>query len=325
MGAMSSGNAEMSALLGPEFLVLRTFAAGMSRVCSVVERRSGRRMVAKTLGPPGEGDELKIRFEREARAWLALGRHRNIVEGVAYREIDGFPFLFLEYVDGPDLEELAAACGPLPLGQALELGAELLNALDRVHRTRLEPDYAGLVHRDVKPSNILVGRDRVLKLADFGLVKVLGGGPLTDRGRGLGTALYAAPEQLRSAADVDVRADLYSCGAVLYRLIAGRPPLVGGSFAELWPAIEATRPEPLPSLRADCPAELGGFVAALLEKQPAARPSTATDSLTRLKAIRARLPEDPAAHACGDCGLSVADRLASCPLCGRLRGRSAEL
>ena len=140
-------------------------------------------------------------------------------------EDDGRPFIAMEYVDGETLAELVARRGPLPPDEVAELGIQICRGLAAAHA-------AGLVHRDVKPQNLLLRRDGVLKLGDFGIAFGLEGTRLTMAGTVLGTAAYLAPEQARGE-EVTAAADVYGVGAVLYELLTGRPPRAPSSLAEL--------------------------------------------------------------------------------------------
>src|SRR5581483_9514550 len=160
-------------------------------------------------------DELRARFLREGRLAARLS-HPNVVRVYDVGEDGERPFIAMEYVDGETLAELVARSGPRPPREAAELGIQICRGLAAVHD-------AGLVHRDVKPQNLLLGRDGRLRLGDFGIAFGLDATRLTTAGTVLGTAAYLAPEQARGE-EVTAAADLYGAGAVLYELITGRPP-----------------------------------------------------------------------------------------------------
>ena len=191
-------------------------------------------------------DELRARFLREARLAARLS-HPNVVRIYDVGEDDGAPFIAMEYVDGETLAALCARRGPLPALEAAELGVQICNGLAAVHA-------AGLVHRDVKPQNLLLRRDGVLKLGDFGIAFGLEATRLTMAGTVLGTAAYRAPEQARGE-EVTAAADIYAAGAVLYELLVGHPPS------------ETSTPQRPPAL--------ASVVLPCLAADPAARPASA--------------------------------------------------
>src|SRR2546423_13593731 len=144
----------------------------------------------------------------------------------------------MEFVDGETLAELLTRRGPLPPEEVAGLGVQACRALAAAHE-------AGLVHRDVKPQNLLLGRDGVLKLGDFGIAFGLEGTRLTMAGTVLGTAAYLAPEQARGE-EVTAAADIYALGAVLYELLTGRPPRNPTSLAELGSGTKIAPPDEAP-------------------------------------------------------------------------------
>jgi serine/threonine-protein kinase len=223
-------------------------------------------------------DELRARFQREARLAARLA-HPNVVRIYDVGEDeDGRPFIAMEYVAGETLAELLARRGPLPPDEVAELGVQACHALAAAHG-------AGLVHRDVKPQNLLLRRDGVLKLGDFGVAFGLEGTRLTMAGTVLGTAAYLAPEQARGE-EVTAAADVYGLGAVLYELLTGRPPRNPATIAEL----STTDAIPMPQ---DAPATLARIVMRCLADDPADRPASAAEVAVELAATlpeRATLP-----------------------------------
>ena len=235
----------------------------------------GRSVALKRLAENlARDDELRARFLREARLAARLA-HPNVVHVYDVGEDDGRPFMAMEYVDGETLAELVARRGPLPPDEAAELGIQACRGLAAVHA-------AGLVHRDVKPQNLLLRRDGVLKLGDFGIAFGLEGTRLTMAGTVLGTAAYLAPEQARGE-EVTASADVYGVGAVLYELLTGRPPRAPSSIAEL--AATATIEPP-----AGAPPELAAVVMRCLDPDPRRRPASAAAVAQELAAT---LPDAP--------------------------------
>jgi eukaryotic-like serine/threonine-protein kinase len=236
-----------------------------------LDRPVALKRLAENLARDGE---LRARFLREARLAARLA-HPNVVRVYDVGEDDGRPFIAMEYVDGETLADLLARRGPLPPGDVAALGVQICRALGAAHA-------AGLVHRDVKPQNLLLREDGQLKLGDFGIAFGLGGTRLTTAGTVLGTAAYLAPEQARGE-DVTAAADLYALGAVLYEMLTGRPPRTPSSVAELAEATEIRPP-------AGAPRALSEIVMRCLDPDPARRPRSAAEVE---RALSAPMPEAP--------------------------------
>jgi eukaryotic-like serine/threonine-protein kinase len=237
-------------------------------------------------------EELRRRFLREPRLAARLA-HPNVVRVFDVGEDDGRPFIAMEYVEGETLADRIARRGRLPAAEAAALGVQMCAGLAAAHA-------AGLVHRDVKPQNLLLGTDGTLKLGDFGIAAGHEGTKLTLAGTVLGTAGYLAPEQARGE-QVTAAADIYAVGAVLYELLAGEPPQSFGSLAELGSA-HGIRPPDLAARVPSAPPALVSAVSACLSPHPEDRPPSAA-ALARLLAPVASeaetqsLPADPAQRA----------------------------
>lgn len=233
-------------------------------------------------------EDLQRRFIREARLAARLA-HPNVVRVFDVGEDDGRPFIAMEYVEGETLAELVARRGRVSAAEAATLGMQICAGLAAAHA-------AGLVHRDVKPQNLLLGADGVLKLGDFGIAAGQEGTRLTLAGTVLGTAGYLAPEQARGE-QVTAAADIYAIGAVLYELLTGEPARTADSLAELGSA-EGFRPPDLAARAPDVPPELVAAVTACLSFRPEDRPPSAA-ALARLlapvssEAETLSLPPDP--------------------------------
>jgi serine/threonine protein kinase len=237
-------------------------------------------------------EDLQRRFLREARLAARLA-HPNVVRVFDVGEEDGRPFIAMEYVEGGTLAELVAQRGQLPVAETATLGTQMCAGLAAVHA-------AGLVHRDVKPQNLLLRTDGVLKLGDFGIAAGHDGTRLTLAGTVLGTAGYLAPEQARGE-QVTAAADIYAVGAVLYELLTGEPSRTAGSLAELG-SEDGFEPPELAARVPTTPPELAAAVTACLSFRPEDRPPSAA-ALARLLAPVASeaetlsLPPDPAQRA----------------------------
>ncbi len=240
---------------------------GMGVVYGAEQLRYGRKVALKVLAPELSHDrQFRERFEQEWRTAARI-EHPSIVPIYEAGEAEDGLYIAMRYIDGTDLRALLGRTGRLPVGRALDILAQVAEALDTVHTH-------GLVHRDVKPANILVASGEGYEhayLGDFGVAKqVRTESGLTQTGAFIGTVDYAAPEQLEGKA-VDARADIYALGCVLYQCLTGLRPFEKGSDAA---TISAHLFEPPPSAHAkrpDLPAELDPVIARALAKLPADR------------------------------------------------------
>ena len=228
------------------------------------------------------------RFEREARAVARLS-HPNIMAIYDFGTEGGRPYAVMELLEGGDLRKLLSA-GTLPWRRALDLGLQVAHGLDAAHRQ-------GVVHRDLKPTNLFLTSDGVVKLLDFGLARLAEPRPgeggldptLTDQGVAVGTAAYMAPEQVRGRPS-DVRSDLFSLGCVMYEMLSGRRAFQGGSSGEVMSAILRDEPDPLaPAV----PAALRDVIARCLRKRAEDRFGSAAEVCAALEAIRSSDGAEP--------------------------------
>ena len=192
----------------------RLGAGGMAEVWCAEDEVLGRRVALKLMGGRfAEDPEFHERFRREAQAAAGM-QHPNIVGVYDRSEWDGTPYIAMELVDGKTLKELVTERGPLPPDVAVGLTEQVLRALGYAHRR-------GIVHRDIKPQNVIIDRDGQAKVADFGIARAGDTSEMTQAGAIVGTMQYLSPEQAEGH-PVDRRADLYSVGIVLYELLTGQ-------------------------------------------------------------------------------------------------------
>ena len=231
-------------------------------------REDGDVVALKVIKPGLVADEKTARrFAREARAAGEVD-HPHLIDVLDAGDIDGVGYLAMHYVPGKSLDDRIQANGPLPVQDTLRVVAEIASALDALHD-------AGLVHRDVKPSNILLDEERGALLTDFGLAKRRDYSMLTAPGQMLGTLDYIAPEMLRGE-EPGPSADLYALGCVVYECLAGKPPFGGLSMFEVGMAHLGDEPADPCAARADAPPALSEVTLRALAKEPSQRPPTAT-------------------------------------------------
>jgi serine/threonine-protein kinase len=272
-GRILDGRYRLGSLLG---------VGGMARVYLASDRVLERQVAVKVLRSSDAQDPLFVeRFRREARAAARLS-HPNIVAVFDSGSDGGLPYLVMEYVPGESLAQLLVSQGRLTPRRAVELAIQVCAALAAAHAQ-------GLVHRDVKPANVLVSPDGQVKVTDFGIVKASAATTLTGTGTVLGTAAYLSPEQAQGH-PVDARSDLYGLGCVLYELLCGSPPF--GSGADRSPVAVATRhvsePPPPPSARnPQVDPALDQVVLTALAKNPAQRYQSAIDMQDALQGVLA--------------------------------------
>ena len=281
--AASRAAATPGEIVGEHFEIVGALGAGgMGEVHLAEDRRLGRKVALKFLSPVFASDPTqRARFVTEARAASALSHpHVCVLHEIGETE-DGRLFLAFEYLDGEGLDA-ALKRGPLPVEKALEFAEELFDALDAAHSV-------GIVHRDIKSSNLFITRRGSLKVLDFGLAKRVdvdeADALLTQPGALLGTPLYMSPEQALGHG-VDARSDLFSAGVVLYEAITGRRPFEGASVAEVIGQIVHSAPEPLERHREGVPSEFEHVILRCLAKNPEERYPSARDALVRVRRAR---------------------------------------
>ncbi len=281
-------------VLGDFRLIERLGEGGMGVVWLAEQVSLGRRVALKVIrGEMAASLSANARFAREARAVARL-HHPGIVAVHAMGQASGVPYIAMEYVEGRGLDEVideARASGEsIATARVIRWGAGIARALRAAHEQ-------GVVHRDVKPSNIRVTPDDRAMLLDFGLARELGAHGATLTEAFVGSPYYAAPEQVgRRGGEVDGRTDVYSLGVVLYELLAGRLPIEAGSLEQVLQSILADEPASLRKVNPRIGRDLATVVATCLEKDPARRYQTAAlladdlEAILELRPIRAVAP-----------------------------------
>jgi serine/threonine-protein kinase len=257
-------------------IVRKLGSGGMADVYLAEDEELGRRIAIKILNDRHANDEQFVeRFRREAKNAASLS-HPNIVSIYDRGEAEGTYYIAMEYLDGRSLKELVVARGPLPIPDAIDATRQVLAALRFAHRK-------GVVHRDIKPHNVMADADGRLKVTDFGIARA-GVSQMTEAGSIIGTAQYLSPEQARGA-PVDQRSDLYSVGVVLYEMLTGTTPFSGESPVEIAMKHLSDPPRPPSVERPDIPPDLDMVVLRALAKNPDDRFQTAEEMDAELQRV----------------------------------------
>jgi serine/threonine-protein kinase len=271
-------NYEIGSRVG-DYEVLEVLGTGgMGRVYKVRNVISDRVEAMKVVLPDLEGDaELADRFMREIKVQASLD-HPNIAALHTALRLDNQLLMLMEYVEGVTIETVLRS-GRIPIDKAIDYTAQVLSALSYAHAR-------GVVHRDLKPGNMIVTPSGVVKLMDFGIARMAADRKLTQVGRAVGSLYYMSPEQINGAVDPDPRSDLYSLGISLYEMVTGARPFQGDSEYSIMAAHLETAPPPPIQLDPNLPAALSEIILMALEKDPAQRFQTADAFRAALLSVR---------------------------------------
>jgi serine/threonine-protein kinase len=278
VGSTAAGKYRIERLIG---------RGGMGAVFLATNVAIGKRVALKFLNREAASDrDRALRFQREAQAAGMVESEHIVHVFDAGTSDEGLPFLVMELLQGEDLRARLAREGSLPVADAVNIAAQVLRALVRAHA-------AGIVHRDLKPDNVFLCRrddgSLQVKIVDFGISKLSRGSKLerlTRRGTVLGSAYYMSPEQAQASDEVDQRSDIYSVGAMLFEMLAARPPHLGRTLEAVLVAICTQDAPDVSEFREDTPSELADAVARALAREPTARFFGATEFLAALTLAR---------------------------------------
>lgn len=312
---------DIDSIINNQFEVRKRLVGGMGYVYIVFDQVTQGLMVIKMLKDEyRQLPEACQRFEREARAWinLSLRAHSNIVRAILFHRHPE-PLLVEEYIDGPSLQQLLRSepIG-LALTQTVAFALQIARGLHHAHTCALPGGKRGVIHRDLKPGNVMITRTGVAKLADFGLAKVIDDSSPGSPSRVLGTVRYMPPEQFYNSHAVREQADIYTYGMMVYEMITGHLPFPPGGLADIMFHAKKTRPEPIGTYRADVPAALVELILHCLRKKPERRPGSIEDVVVRLEKIQQELDPQAEPHPpCLGCGYIPNKEYLHCPVCGQ--------
>src|SRR5436305_5433703 len=258
----------------------RLGSGGMADVYCAYDHQLGRQIALKVLHRRFARDGACVgRFRREASAAAGL-QHPNVVGVFDRGEYDGTYYIAMEYLTGKTLKDVIREEAPLPQLRAIDYAIQILQAASFAHRR-------GVVHRDIKPHNAIVGGDGRLKVTDFGIARA-GASEMTETGSIMGTAQYLSPEQAQGQR-VGAQSDLYSIGVVLFEMLTGRVPFTGESAVSIALKHVSEEPPPLRALRPDIHPRLEQAVGRALLKDPAQRYASADEFIAALEQARAAI------------------------------------
>jgi eukaryotic-like serine/threonine-protein kinase len=285
-------------------IIRKLGAGGMADVYLAEDQELGRHVAIKILNDRHAADDSFIeRFRREAKNAAGLS-HPNIVSIYDRGEAEGTYYIAMEYLDGRSLKELIVGRGPAPVKTAIDYARQILAAVGFAHKH-------GIVHRDIKPHNVLVGAEGRLKVTDFGIARS-GASQMTEVGSIIGTAQYLSPEQARGA-QVDQTSDLYSVGVVLYEMLTGQVPFTGDTPLEIAMKHLSEVPRPPSELRPEVPHDLDSVVLRALAKDPGERYQSADEMDADLARVLEGLPVDPDTETAATAVLAGSGVMAAAP------------
>lgn len=281
-------------LLGKYKLLGHIGTGGMSSVYLAEHIRMGDKRAIKVLPKSRVRDATYLaRFQLEAKAIASLN-HPNIVMAYDIDNVGDVHYIVMEYVDGLDLQQLVKRDGAMDFSTAASVLGQAARGLDHAHQN-------GVIHRDVKPANLLIDPHGIVRLLDMGLALVAAGEDesltVANNENVLGTADYLAPEQALNSHKVDHRADIYGLGCTLYFLLTGKPPFSDGTLAQRIAKHQTEMPTPIRQLRPDCPGELEGICVKMIQKDPKYRYQTAADVAEVLEKFAVAVPKGTAVTA----------------------------
>jgi len=289
---MTDLRAILERTLGDLYVFERELQGGaMSRVFVAMDRQLGREVVMKVLPPEVAAELSADRFRREIQLAAKL-QHPHIVPLLSSGEVNGTPYFTMPFVEGESLRAHLARVGELPIPEAVRILREVASALSYAHKH-------GVVHRDMKPDNVML-TDEFALVTDFGVAKALSASTkpseaqtLTGLGISLGTPAYMAPEQATADPSLDHRADIYAFGVMAYEMLTGTLPFAGRSLQATLAAHAIEKPEPIERRRPGIPHALAALIMRCLEKRPADRPQNAGDVLHELETVPVAVASPP--------------------------------
>ena len=277
MQGIKSKNQWIPEMIGNYEITGRIGKGGMGDIYKALQKSLNRTVALKVLSPQmGRSDEFSKRFEIEARA-ISMLQHQNIVNIYEFGEEDGLKYFAMQFVDGEDLGKRLLRKKPVALSEIIDYSKQICRALKYAHSKKI-------IHRDIKPQNVLVDKNNICRLTDFGIAKIYEEANITMTGMAVGTPEYMSPEQAEGG-DLDVQTDIYSLGIVMYEMLTKIPPFTGKNPVAI--AYKQVHELPIPpsALRKDTPKRLELIVLKALKKNRQERYKTIEDLLDNLDTV----------------------------------------
>lgn len=314
-----------SDLINNQYEVRQCFRGGMGYVYIVHDQVSERSFAIKMLKDEFLQESSAVaRFEREAKNWINLGAHENIVRAISFQR-GAHPLLILEYVEGLNLQQViqgepAGLCLPQVTAFAIQIGIGLRFA----HSCDVGSAKSGVIHRDLKPANVMVNMKGTAKITDFGLARAQDDTSLTGTNP-MGTLPYMPPEQWRDARRVTEGADIYSFGVVMYQMLTGTLPFPGRTAPEIMHQVFNVTPTPISELRENVPVDLVDLVTDCMHRECKDRPESMGSVVSALEEMHATLVDSATSEtSCWNCGYMGNREQLRCPVCASTRRKKSE-
>jgi len=268
---------EMPLQIGKYKILSKIGKGGMGDIYKALQEPLNRIVALKVLPPQlSRDEEFTKRFEIEAKA-ISLLQHHNIVSIYEYGEEEGLRYFAMQFVDGADLGRRVAEHRPIPVSEVIDFTKQICRALRYAHS-------CGIIHRDIKPGNVLIEKNGVIRITDFGIAKIFSRTAITLTGSAVGTPEYMSPEQAQGK-KLDVQTDIYSLGIVMYEMLTRRPPFTGNNPMSIAYKQVHEQPDPPSLKRKDTPKRLEMIVLKALKKDRKERYATVGEMLEHLDRV----------------------------------------
>jgi serine/threonine protein kinase/Flp pilus assembly protein TadD len=272
-----------STLAGRYHIIEELGEGGMGKVFKAVDKKIDEKVAVKVLKPEVAADtNTMARFRNELKLTRKIS-HRHICRLYDISEDKGLQYISMEYVSGEDLKSLVRRIGKFTVGKAVFIARQTAEGLSEAHRM-------GVVHRDLKPQNVMIDREGNAKIMDFGIARSVRGKGLTEEGTIVGTPEYMAPEQVEGKKS-DHRSDIYSLGIIMFEMLTGRVPFEGDTPLSVAVKQKTERPSDPRKLNVQIPEDVSRIILKCLQKDPAKRYQSTDQLLTELKAVEKKIPE----------------------------------
>jgi len=307
-------------LINNQYVVYHRFTGGMGYVYIVFDQVSERSFAIKMIKDEYVEQKLAIiRFEREAKNWINLGVHENIVRAISFQRGTD-PMLILEYVDGLTLHQLIRnEPGGMAVTQVVAFAIQISKGLQYAHLCNVGGTKPGVIHRDLKPANIMINTNGTVKITDFGLARAKDDTTITGANP-MGTLPYMPREQWKDARLATEQADIYSFGVMLYQMVTGCLPFPGRTAPEIMQQVFYSTPQPISDFRQNIPESLIEIIRHCMQAEAEDRPASMEEVSVAFSKIQKELTNHTSnQYACWNCGFVGNKEFLLCPICNSSR------